>query len=150
MQKYRMKIKTFVAVLCCLAFFVGYQTGSFRIDGWDGGSQVQGQFGQIEDYSGKAYVEVNGNIPEFSDEEIRKAEGPLEEYSGLDRLGRCGMAIAKVGKETMPIEERGSIGQIRPSGWHTVKYDSIDGKYLYNRCHLIGYQLTGENANEKT
>lgn len=149
MQKYRTKIKMAVAVLCCLAFFVGRQTGSFRIDGWDGGSQVQGQFGQIEDYSGKAYVEVNGNIPEFSDEQIRKAEGPLEEYSSLDSLGRCGMAIAKVGVETMPTEERGSIGQVRPSGWHTVKYDSIDGNYLYNRCHLIGYQLTGENANEK-
>ena len=149
MQKYRTKIKMVVAVLCCLAFFVGHQAGSFRIDGWDGGSQSQEQFGQIEEYSGKAYVEVNGNIPEFSDEQIRKAEGHLEEYSNLDSLGRCGMAIAKVGVETMPTEERGSIGQVRPTGWHTIKYDCVDGKYLYNRCHLIGYQLTGENANEK-
>ncbi len=73
----------------------------------------------------------------------------FEEYSNLDLLGRCGVAFANISKDLMPTEERGSIGMIKPSGWHTVKYDIVDGKYLYNRCHLIGYQLTGENANEK-
>ena len=67
----------------------------------------------------------------------------------MDKLGRCGVAFANIGTDTMPTEERGKIGQIKPSGWHTVKYDCVDGKYLYNRCHLIGYQLTAENANEK-
>lgn len=73
----------------------------------------------------------------------------FETYSPLDELGRCGVAYANVGKDIMPETERGSIGQIKPSGWHTVKYDCVDGKYLYNRCHLIGYQLSGENANER-
>ena len=73
----------------------------------------------------------------------------FEEYSNLDLLGRCGVAFANISKDLMPTEERSSIGMIKPSGWHTVKYDIVDGKYLYNRCHLIGYQLTGENANEK-
>ena len=73
----------------------------------------------------------------------------FETYSPLDSLGRCGVAYANVGLDTMPTEERGSIGQVKPSGWQTVKYDCVDGKYLYNRCHLIGFQLTGENANEE-
>ena len=70
-------------------------------------------------------------------------------YSDLDALGRCGVTCASVGPELMPTEERGDIGSVKPTGWHTVKYDCVDGKYLYNRCHLIGYQLTGENANER-
>ena len=70
-------------------------------------------------------------------------------HKRLDLLGRCGVASANISKDLMPTEKRGSIGSIKPSGWHTIKYDHIDGKYLYNRCHLIGYQLTGENANEK-
>ena len=93
-------------------------------------------------------TEVNGNVPRFSDEE-KKTAAAFENYSDLDALGRCGVAFACVGKETMPTEERGPIGSIKPSGWHSVKYDFVDGKYLYNRCHLIGYQLTAENANEK-
>ncbi len=94
------------------------------------------------------YIKVNGNVPRFSDEE-KKTAAAFESYSDLDALGRCGVAFACVGKETMPTEERGPIGSIKPSGWHSVKYDFVDGKYLYNRCHLIGYQLTAENANEK-
>ena len=70
-------------------------------------------------------------------------------YSELDSLGRCGVCVASIGKDLMPTEERGSIGSVKPTGWHTVKYDNVDGKYLYNRCHLIGYQLSGENANTK-
>lgn len=94
------------------------------------------------------YIKVNGNVPRFSEEE-KKTAAAFENYSDLDALGRCGVAFACVGKETMPTEERGPIGSIKPSGWHSVKYDFVDGKYLYNRCHLIGYQLTAENANEK-
>lgn len=103
----------------------------------------------IPAYSGSAYVSINGGQPDFSDEDKQTRE-PFEYYSELDSLGRCGTAYANICPEIMPTEERGSIGQIKPSGWHTVKYnDLIDGNYLYNRCHLIGYQLTGENDNEK-
>lgn len=95
-----------------------------------------------------AYVELNGNLPDFTEEE-KKDLTPFERYSPLDGLGRCQVAFANICQELMPTEERGAIGQVRPSGWHTVKYnDLIDGNYLYNRCHLIGYQLAGENANE--
>ena len=103
--------------------------------------------GQIPEYSGKAYVTINNNKPNFKEED--KTTKSFEKYSNLDSLNRCGAAYANVSKETMPTEERGRIGMIKPSGWHTVKYNNVDGKYLYNRCHLIGYQLTGENANEK-
>lgn len=98
-------------------------------------------------YSGDAYVELNNNLPGFKKSELTKKA--FEKYSELDELGRCGAAYANVCKETMPTEERGAIGMVKPSGWHTIKYDNVDGKYLYNRCHLIGYQLTGENANEQ-
>lgn len=101
----------------------------------------------IPEYDGKPYVAINHNEPEFTGEEISGTS--FEKYSELDSLGRCGTAVASVGKDLMPTEERGSIGQVKPSGWQTVKYDSVDGKYLYNRCHLIGYQLTAENANER-
>lgn len=98
-------------------------------------------------YSGEAYVELNDNVPSFSKKDMTTKA--FEKYSELDDLGRCGVAYANVCRETMPTEERGNIGMIKPSGWQTVKYDNVDGKYLYNRCHLIGYQLTAENANEK-
>ena len=101
----------------------------------------------IPEYTNIPYVVINGNIPEFS--EAEKKPQSLERYSELDSMGRCGIAFACIGTDIMPTEERGSIGQVKPTGWHTVKYDHVDGKYLYNRCHLIGYQLTGENANVK-
>ena len=101
----------------------------------------------VPEFDGKrAYVVINDNKPFFDEDEI--VSKSYEKYAALDSLGRCGVAIACVGKDIMPTEERGSIGQVKPSGWHTVKYDIVDGKYLYNRCHLIGYQLTGENANK--
>ncbi len=103
--------------------------------------------GSIPEFTDEAYVVLNDNHPEFLEEDFNKES--FEEYSELDYLRRCGMAFAKVGTETMPTEERGEIGGVKPSGWQTIKYDIVDGKYLYNRCHLIGYQLTGENANEK-
>ena len=95
----------------------------------------------------KPYAEVNDNVPQFTEEQITTES--FESYSDLDDLGRCGPAIACIGKDIMPTEERGAIGQVKPSGWQMAKYDIVDGKYLYNRCHLIGYQLSGENANEK-
>ena len=101
----------------------------------------------VPEYAGQPYVTIHDNKPDFTEAEL--AEDVFESYSELDAKGRCGVAEAMIGKELMPNEERGKIGQIKPSGWHTVKYDNVDGKYLYNRCHLIGYQLTAENANEK-
>lgn len=104
--------------------------------------------GDIPAYSGKPYVIVNDNKPFFADSDL--TADSYEYYSPLDSLGRCGVVCACIGKDLMPTEERGLIGQVRPSGWHTVKYNGlVDGNYLYNRCHLIGYQLTGENSNER-
>lgn len=104
----------------------------------------------IPEYSGNPYVQINNNIPDFKESEY--TTNAFETYSNLDNLGRCGVAYANICKEIMPPKdaERESISKIKPSGWQTSKYDEIvDGKYLYNRCHLIGYQLAGENANEK-
>ena len=101
----------------------------------------------IPAYDGRAYVAVNNNEPFFTDSDMTTTA--FENYSDLDSLGRCGVAYANICKDIMPIEERGKIGMIKPSGWHTVKYDVIKDRYLYNRCHLIGYQLAGENANPK-
>lgn len=101
----------------------------------------------IPEYSGEPYVTIHDNVPFFSEEEF--TTDAFETYSELDDLGRCGTAYANICEEIMPTEKRGKIGMIKPSGWHTVKYTGIDGNYLYNRCHLIGYQLSAENANEK-
>ena len=100
----------------------------------------------IPAYSGKAFVNINNGNPGFSSSELKTKS--YEYYSPLDRLGRCGVVHACIGRDIMPTEDRGSIGMVKPTGCHTVKYDCVDGKYLYNRCHLIGYQLTGENVNE--
>ena len=97
-------------------------------------------------FEGNPYVYVNDGEPTFTDEQ-RAAEPGHEHYGELDELGRCTAAFAVVGPETQPTEKRGSIGEIRPSGWQMAKYDFVEGKYLFNRCHLLGYQLTGENAN---
>lgn len=101
----------------------------------------------IPSYSGQAYVEIHRNVPYFEEEDL--TEESYESYGRLDKLGRCTGAIACVGQDLMPTEKRGRIGSVKPTGWHLVKYAGIDGNYLYNRCHLIGYQLSGENANEQ-
>ncbi len=101
----------------------------------------------IPSYTGEKYIIINNNEPYFSVSDYSTKS--FEKYSDLDSLGRAQVAYANISIEMMPSEKRGSIGMIKPSGWHTVKYDIVDGLYLYNRCHLIGYQLTGENANEK-
>ncbi len=96
----------------------------------------------IPKYNGKAYVEINNNVPFFSDEDTSRS---YEKYSRLDSLERCGAAIACIGTDIMPTEERGDISSVKPTGWHTAKYNDT---YLYHRCHILGFQLTGENANE--
>lgn len=101
----------------------------------------------IPQFEGKAYVELNGNIPSFPEED--KTKQSFEHYEKLDVLGRARGAYANIGKETMPKEKRGSISSVHPTGWNNTQYNFVDGKYLYNRCHLIGYQLTAENANER-
>ena len=98
-------------------------------------------------YQGEPYVVINDNNPDFTEADMTTAS--FESYGELDGLGRCTTAYANIGKDLMPTEKRGSIGEVKPTGWQTAKYDNVDGKYLYNRCHLIGYQLTGENANAK-
>jgi DNA-entry nuclease len=99
----------------------------------------------IPAFSGTPYVTLNDNEPNFTDSDLTTEA--FEEYSPLDSLGRCGVAYANICQELMPKTKRGSIGQVKPTGWHTAKYDHVDGKYLYNRCHLIGHQLAGEDAN---
>lgn len=102
---------------------------------------------EIPVYSGEPYIAIDGNTPSFGEGDI--TTNSFETYSPLDDLGRCGVAYACIGVDLMPTEERGAIGSVKPSGWQSVKYDCVDGKYLYNRCHLIGFQLSGENANRQ-
>lgn len=119
-------------------------------------SPGNGSMSSIPEYNGEAYVTVNNNVPYFTDSDLitstqvnqngTRTVYSYQTYSDLDRLGRCGPAIACIGQDIMPTKKRGPIGMIKPSGWHTVKYAGIDGNYLYNRCHLIGYQLTGMDS----
>ena len=103
---------------------------------------------EIPEYTGLPYVQINGNKPYWDISEITTEV--YETYSELDELGRCGVAYANICIDLMPTAEREEIGMIKPTGWHTIKYpEVIEDRYLYNRCHLIGYQLAGENANEK-
>ena len=117
--------------------------------GMAGNPSATGEFrlSDIPEYTDSPYVAVNGNVPYFTEDDLTDVS--FESYSDLDSLGRCGVAYASVSTDTMPTEKRGSIGEVKPTGWINAKYDFVDGKYLYNRCHLIGYQLTAENANEK-
>ena len=132
-----------VVLICLLVLGIGYGYNYVQKD-----SLALPKYEEkVPEFNGYNYMVLNNNIPEFDDEiDVSKS---FEEYSELDNLKRAGVAFANIGIDLMPTEKRGSIGMIKPSGWHTVKYDNIDGKYLYNRCHLIGYQLTGENANPK-
>ena len=102
---------------------------------------------QVPEFSDRAYVVLDENQPDFSESDYTTSS--YEFFSELDSLNRCGYTMACIGYDLMPTEDRESIGQVKPTGWQTVKYDFVDGKYLYNRCHLIGFQLTGENANER-
>ena len=100
---------------------------------------------QVPEYAGEPYVVLGGNVPQFTEDDHTTES--FEFYGDLDALNRCTYTMACIGEDLMPTEDRGSIGQVKPTGWVTAKYDFVDGKYLYNRCHLIGFQLTGENAN---
>ena len=147
-----MKVKSaIIALLLSFILFLSACDITFTNDL----SQINGLFedvayaatlDEIPAFDGKQpYVVFNDNQPAFAESDMTVES--YEYYSQLDELGRCGVVMACVGIDIMPTEERGEIGMIKPTGWHTVKYDNVDGKYLYNRCHLIGYQLTGENAN---
>ncbi len=98
----------------------------------------------VQPYTYYPYTTINNNVPEFEASDYTES---FEEYGELDSLGRCTTCVANIGTDLMPTEERGAIGSVKPTGWHIAKYNNVDGKYLYNRCHLIGYQLTAENAN---
>lgn len=111
-------------------------------------SAVKFSTADVPEFNGKAYTELNGNKPEFTEKEKSKTKS-FEKYSRLDRLGRCGTAFANISTDIMPTEERGSISSVKPTGWEQNSYTFIENGYIYNRCHLIGYQLTGENANER-
>lgn len=132
--------RTFTALLCLLIILT-------LVSGCAEAPAALVSLEDIPEFNGFPYVEINGNVPTFTEEELTTRS--FESYGQLDILGRCGTAFACIGKDLMPTEERGSIGRVKPTGWHLIKYDGVDGKYLYNRCHLIGYQLTGENANEQ-
>ena len=129
-------IRYIIYLIVCMLIILDYRNNniSYGID-------------EIPEYKEDSYIYINNNIPNFNESDY-KIES-FEKYSELDNLGRAGVAYANIGIDLMPTKKRESIGMIKPTGWHTIKYDNIDGKYLYNRCHLIGYQLTGENANEK-
>lgn len=131
-----------------LLLIISLLTGCFNgADTQDGTPSVI-TLSEIPAFDGKTpYVEINGNEPSFTEDEI--TDKSFESYSELDSLGRCGVAISSVGKDLMPTEDRGSISNVIPSGWVNARYDIVDGTYLYNRCHLIGFQLTGENANKE-
>lgn len=136
--------------LCLLAgggTYVYSQNDDFYLLDFTSSQNESIDISEVPDYTNQKYIEINGNIPYFQDSDMTAQS--FEKYSELDELGRCGVAYANIGVDIMPTEERGSIGMIKPSGWHTVKYQNVDGKYLYNRCHLIAYQLSGENANKK-
>ena len=148
---YRSRIRTLIVTLLLTAILVLPFTGCSESDNFSflDSQETQTSFSleNLPDYEGEPYVILDENQPSFSQEDMES--GSFESYSRLDSLGRCGEAFANVGQALMPTEKRGSIGMVKPSGWHLVKYDIVDGKYLYNRCHLIGYQLTAENANER-
>ena len=100
----------------------------------------------IPPYDGTPYVVINDNQPSFTEEDL--TDSSYEFYSDLDYLGRCGVTEACIGQDLMPTEKRGDISSVKPTGWVQNQYDFVDGKSLWNRCHLIGFQLAGENANE--
>lgn len=147
MKKWRSYLFLYVAVICLALSACGNANVTIPAQEVPMEQTAIITLDSIPAYCGTPYVEININIPYFTESDY--STQAFESYSELDNLGRCGVCFANIGVEIMPMEERGEIGQIKPSGWQLVKYDFVDGKYLYNRCHLIGFQLAGENANEK-
>ena len=144
-RKVNKKLLLVLAVISAIAILI---EGIDSFVNKEGIFSEQTQYTSYPEYNGKAYSVINNNIPYFTDDE-KSCKTSYEFYGELDSLGRCSFAIACIGEDLMPVEERGSIGSVKPSGWQISKYDFINGKYLYNRCHLIGYQLSGENANNR-
>lgn len=145
MKKCISLLVTLVAALCLLLSGCGGAETSHSAQA--GSVSAAASLADIPAFSGQPYVVLHDNKPDFSEKDF--SETSFERYSPLDSLGRCGPAFANIGRDIMPTEKRGAIGQVKPSGWQVAKYDSVDGKYLYNRCHLIGYQLSAENANKQ-
>ncbi|MEG0367375.1 MAG: DNA/RNA non-specific endonuclease [Coprobacillus sp.] len=140
--------KIIISILCSLGILgTGANLLLTQPNHAEANENIKIDLNNIPEYTNQTYVAINDNVPYFKESELTKE--PFEKYSELDSLGRCGVAYANICKEIMPTTKRGNIGQVKPSGWQTVKYDHVDGKYLYNRSHLIGYQLAGENANPK-
>ena len=135
------RIYLLLTVKLCLVL-----TGCSTVSDLPGLQEPSFDLTSIPEYSGEPYVLINDNVPSFSEEDLTVESYEL--YGPLDDLGRCTLVEANIGRDLMPTEKRGSISHIKPTGWRISKYDFVDGKYLYNRCHLIGYQLTGENDNE--
>ena len=147
MARRRKKINKSIIPLILIILILIYNTYAKEINEYISSFASQNTYTieNIPEYDGQNYVILNNNEPNFNENNL-SAES-FETYSSKDYLDRCGVAYANIGIDLMPTEERGSIGQVKPTGWHTIKYDIVDGKYLYNRCHLIGHQLSGENAN---
>ncbi len=143
-QRQKTKLSGGVRAVIVLLLAVGAGLGWINLDS---GSNSYESLADVPAFSGEPYVVLLDGVPGFTEEDMTTTS--YEYYDELDSLNRCGPAQANVGRDLMPTEKRGSIGQVKPSGWKTAKYDFVDGKYLYNRCHLLGFQLTGENANEK-
>ncbi len=142
-------MKKILTLICSLFLIAGLLTGCSQgsSSANPSGTAAAVTLSSVPQYTNQPYVAINNNKPGFTEADL--TDKSFEKYSPLDRLGRCGAAFANISKDTMPKEKRGKIGQVKPSGWQTAKYDSVDGKYLFNRCHLIGFQLSAENANER-
>ena len=136
MRKFKQICSNIIIGILLLCSVTGIKVNAATVD-----------LGKIPEYTSEASISVNSNKPYFTaaDKKIKS----FETYSSLDKLGRCGVAYAEISQDIMPTEKRGDIGMVKPSGWHTVKYSCITDRYLYNRCHLIAYELAGENANVK-
>lgn len=153
-----MRLRRIVPAFLIIAAVVGTATGALAINRFPvnlkaftknagiSHERTKIDYSRFPDYDGQAFIYINDDVPELDKEDGSKE---FQIYMNLDILGRCTETYVNVSPDTMPVEPRGSIGMVKPSGWHLVKYEGIDGDYLFNRCHLIGYQLTGENANER-
>ena len=144
-MKKNFKLLSFVlALMFALSMFTG--CADVVIEGVESTEVPAVTLDDIPAYDGKAYVAVNDNVPFFTEDEI--TDKSFEYYGDLDSLGRCTTTVASIGQDLMPTEKRGNISSVKPTGWISSRYEFVDGKSLYNRCHLIGFQLAGENANK--
>lgn len=147
MNKKTLKAKLFITLLMGCLFLTSCNTETTSTVKQGQATIAAASISDIPEYVGEPYAVMNDNEPDFPSEDM--TEESFETYSELDSLGRCGVAYANIGRDLMPTEKRGNISQVKPSGWKSIQYDFVEGKSLYNRCHLIGFQLAGENANEK-